>query len=1017
MLSHFGKYVVRTPLFSYKELITGTDGEIQSILAQRINDAVFLEAIYWASPSLYDLVLKLKAGVLKEEKRDRVLNALTKYLIRASSRCTPYGIFAGCSIGKVNELKTAVSDVKESDYRRVVRIDMGFLADLVTHLNQDEFIYPLLNYYPNSSLYGIGNDYRYIECELDEGQRSYQLSAVENTALLKEILEAAQSGITREKIFLLTGAETTAEEQSDFFDMLIQSQLLVSELEIAVTGENQLGSLKKALSSINSASKRIDGYLSLFDLLESIIKSFNNSSLGHLPMNDILKLKIRLKEMEIGTTDDIFFQADLYRPIESLPVTTATVKQVNEAVEVLSRFSPSTTMLEKELTKFKRTFIEKYETAEIPLSEVLDVEFGIGFPVMDRIGNIENQHFTDKLFQEDQEELLQGEKWHEFLHAKCESLMYGAQDVLVLTDGDLEAFRPKMDQFPATISVLLSILPDGQLMIKNAGGPSANNLLGRFAYLHDDLKQVCDDINVLEQNHHPDAVIAEVVYLPEGRAGNVVRRASGHRYEIPYLSASVSAVEHQIGIEDLVLSIYNDELILTSKKLNCRVIPRLSTAHNYVQSTLATYRFLGAMQHQHKMSSWFNWGHWSSGKKRLPRVVYKQVILEPAKWFFKPEDFLPVLNVMDTRTALIDFLKHWRIPRYVAIVSGDNELFLDTHVLDYQQILIEEFRKKKTLNLQEWPYFDETLRHEYTNQVILPLFRKEKTLPERRFRHPDKHDKSVTVQRLFPPGTEWIYYKLYCGAYLSDKILHVVINELATRLVEEGVVDKFFFIRYTDPHYHIRVRLQVKGGSEAYGIVLASFATALESFVINREVWKVQLDTYSREIERYGSAYMELSEWIFFHDSRCCLDVIADDEQERQLGAIKNIDSWLELFELTLKEKIDFVSGVVSGFRTEFGGAVQHEMDVQYREIKDEVKTVLQGDFRNATFEERNDSIRKTLDNFETSVQEIRLNLGSYIHMSLNRWFKTDQRLYEFAAYVYIEKHYIQQLKTGNYIV
>ncbi len=63
-----------------------------------------------------------------------------------------------------------------------------------------------------------------------------------------------------------------------------------------------------------------------------------------------------------------------------------------------------------------------------------------------------------------------------------------------------------------------------------------------------------------------------------------------------------------------------------------------------------------------------------------------------------------------------------------------------------------------------------------------------------------------TVQRTFPPGSEWLYAKLYTGTATADQILRDVIAPLVAEVLGSGAAERWFFIRYGDPDWHVRLR-------------------------------------------------------------------------------------------------------------------------------------------------------------------------------------------------------------------
>src|SRR5690606_22838692 len=136
------------------------------------------------------------------------------------------------------------------------------------------------------------------------------------------------------------------------------------------------------------------------------------------------------------------------------------------------------------------------------------------------------------------------------------------------------------------------------IMFMSAVGPPAARLLGRFAHGNPELAELTRELARREAALEPDAVLAELVHLPEGRTGNVVCRPVLREFEIPYLGKSGAPRDRQLPIDDLWIGLEHDRFVLWSRRLERRVIPRLSCAHNITNNTVALYRFLARLQSQ-----------------------------------------------------------------------------------------------------------------------------------------------------------------------------------------------------------------------------------------------------------------------------------------------------------------------------------------------------------------------------------------------------------------------------------
>ncbi len=282
------------------------------------------------------------------------------------------------------------------------------------------------------------------------------------------------------------------------------------------------------------------------------------------------------------------------------------------------------------------------------------------------------------------------------------------------------------------------------------------------------------------------------------------------------------------------------------------------------------------------------------------------------------------------------------------------------------------------------------------------------------------------VQRNFILGDRWLYYKIYTGPKTSDLVLTEIIKPIAEQLIEAKIIDKWFFIRYADPKHHLRIRFHYIN-PEDIGSIINSLYTHFKTFVDQDLIWKIQIETYQREIERYGSNTIAISEDLFYYDSKMIvnfIDLIEGDEGEelRWLFSIRAIDSFLNSFKYTNEEKKELLIRLSTGFRSEFGTskALGKQLNDKYRTERDKIQ-----DFNTFTAQDNPDYavILELLKDKENNIAEIvavilkhkeegtlemDINdlMSSYIHMLMNRLFKSKNRMHEMVCYDFLCRYY-----------
>ncbi len=732
----FKEFCIRIPLLSLDFYYNVTKGKEISFEEYKDiwNDAVIKEAIFLASPELFLEIEKWFSGKITDSKKiQRLQSSLLKYLSRMSSRCTPFGIFAGCDVGTFDK-STHIEFDHYTKNRRQTRFDMNFLVAFSQKLSKEEHIKNQLLWYPNNSLYIIGQQYRYVEYTYNKyNNRQHSIEAVTHTPYLEVILKSAKSGKKVEELSsLLVNDEISEEEAQGYINQLIDNQILVSELEPSVTGKDFLIQICKTLTKLNDTEALVNQINYFQRFLNQIDQVVGN------PVDAYKKSTQEIKKLDVEFEPKFLFQTDMYPKALKSELDMRFAYKTKRVLSLLNKISLP--QKNSNLQQFKNAFTKRYETREIPLAKALDIEIGIGY--LQNQTDADYKPFLEDLSIPEQKEEHQKIVWnpvHEILHKKLIKVKEDRKYILELHDHDVEHLHENWNDLPDTISSIAEIVQlkgEDKIMLKNVGGSSAANLLGRFSTGNAKITKQVLTITSLEQEMYPDKILAEIIHLPESRTGNVIRRATIRDYEIPYLGKSNLPEEQQISIDDLMISVKYNTIILRSKTHNKEIIPRLTNAHNYSgQNSLPIYHFLCDLQYQNLRSSiGFNWGELMNKNTFLPRVEYKEFIFSKARWKITVKSNTALFESFTEEHANIEEFRKWRsslqMPQYVQLIDSDNTLLINLENTSSIKMLLNIVRNRVQFILEEFLFTEESIikgRNEnYSNQFIFSFYNDKK---------------------------------------------------------------------------------------------------------------------------------------------------------------------------------------------------------------------------------------------------------------------------------------------------
>lgn len=1010
-LKSFDRFVFRTPSIPTSELSkllssNLTDEELFHKLLHDYEEYNFLAAVFIAAPEFYRVMTE---SILSGKSLDKNhLQTLFKYFVRSCSRATPFGLFAGLGLGRVHNEDKAI---RRQTGNIKVMLDSRLHASLNERLLSYAYLKKRVKFHTNSTLHEVGDKHVFVEYKFSQGDLQYQLSSIDKSYYVDLIVKKARNGLVFEELAeLLKEDDFSPNEIEDFWFELIDSKIILSELFFcAYHSEYQNENfIKLAESSIHSAlaSSSDDIEASNFILFVSeLLTEATNLSEKQFNVQHLVKIYDRIRtrfgEFGIHFDEKRIFQFDSLQNFSDLTLSKTTVNKIGEAIQALSklnvkRFNP-------DMTAFITEFEKRYESQDVPLLVALSSDHGIGYPVKN----------ASTLLKTNQDTNLSSVEI--FLHNKLLKSITTSAGVIELTDEDFARSEAEGKYLPDTFSCLAQVhFNNGErlISIREVGGGSAANILARFGNLATDTREYVDEIIKYEQEVS-DGLCAEIVHLPSTHSGNVLRRNLIREYSISCVS--VGGHNQEIRLEDLYLRMDSGSLVLYSKSLSRVVHPKLTTAHNTGPNSIAIYQFLVALQtYEKKANLTFTWGNLRTLFTFFPRVVYKEIIISPAKWILPKSAFNNLNNSAkpaSLKANISEFKEMNKLPNKFYINQGDHVLLIDIENSRSVEMFVNTLRSLNTIELTEsLSDSDHQFAQDYTgaglsHEILLGF---KNTSVTRKHQPKIIKTSQISQKRTFPPGSKWVYIKMYVSQKRTDQVIKAIFPSVQ-QLLATGKISSWHFVRYQDPSSHIRLRFLL-GRDVTMDFVIKEMNRCIESFQESGLITNVVIDTFSRELERYGEANIEKVESIFFADSSITANFISQTSAvEKRVPAILGlIDITLESIGLSLQGKLDFCQKCRDGYLAEFGSrASLRDQLAEYSRCHREMAYIAINSSKNHLLG-LNINYQQLAQSYQAlcgSLSKPGMNeenfrcISSCIHMSVNRMFSDNQRQQELYMY------------------
>jgi thiopeptide-type bacteriocin biosynthesis protein len=844
----------------------------------------------------------------------RLWAKLLRYLIRMSTRPTPFGVFAGVGLVRwapATDLALAV----EPPCTRT-RPDMAWLLDLVAHLERDPEIRSSLRLVTSTAI-----SFHSGRAVLADGPTTGV--SVRATGAVRRVLELAQFPTSAAQLAALI-AQTfgaTPEKASRLVDELWVQGFLLSELRPPITGRDPTSHILASLAGIPAARTTAEGLRSLVGELARWDQLAWDARADQLP--SLLKRASAVHEGSEGTN---LLQTDSALSLAGTQVNLTVGTEAAYAAELLLRLSPYPEGL-PEINDYRRAFEVKYgANRQVPLVEMLDPDTGLGPPASYLARNVGGQG-KQRRYQLLLDLALEANRDHRL--------------VVELSDeqiADLTTSNPSPNDCPPSLDISVfvaasstSALDEGtfQLVVgPNLGAPAAGRHLGRFADLLGPAAQIAlAEIALSEKGLAAGSLMVEVVYLPErGRSANVAIRPVIREHEV-VIGTRPGVPQHcVVPLGELVVGVRSGRFVVSWPEGRVEVVGMQGHMLNSVVAPPAARFLLDAAVSGRCYFASFSWGP-AEEFSFLPRVQQGRIVLSLAQWRIDPNG--PLNQKCPDKFASI--LAAWRVEwggqRYLYLTEGDNRLLIDLDNARHVELLQNEVRKTKNdhfVVLQEAlpgphdSWLPGAFGGRHICEIVVSMTRCREMEGITSYK-PSRADPRIVEPhtRLRPPGSEWLFMKLYCSRSTQDEVIATHLRTFAEFAVGSSLADSWFFVRFADPEHHLRIRFHGQPGL-LMGALMNQVCAWATNLLESGHCSRFSFETYEREIERYGGEDgIQAAEAIFTADGPFAAQMVRMN-REKNLSAdmliltVMSVDHLLDCLGLNLEKRTDFYREVVS---------------------------------------------------------------------------------------------------------
>jgi len=824
-------------------------------------------AVEVASPVLAGRVREVCAGYEQRARQvRRAVVSVVRYLLRMTSRATPFGLFAGVAPARFG---AGLVVRHGEDHRAVAQVDTEWLAGVITRLEECAELRRRLPVVLNNLAF-VRDGRLVVGCQ-QQPTESVRIApaevSVRLTGAVETIVQAAQSPIRVSDLAEKLTADFPGTPESVIEGMLaelVAQRILVTSMRPPMTVTDPLACVVNELTTVG-AEEVPQAALLLQELREIHTVLSRHNRVSPFAAGSDVRTSASRRMAAISTTErplTVVLRADC-----AVVLPYAVAHEAEIAAAALTRLTPYPYGAAA-WRDYHTRFLERYGIgAVVRVTEIVNASAGLGFPAGYRDSLLELPRSA--LSERDTRLLVLAQK-----AAMDQSIEVVLNDSAIsdLMTEDFAKAQPHTELRFRVHSPTRGAVERGEFTLAVVGvSRAAGTMTGRFLDLLDpgDRDRLVG-VYARLPTAHEDALAVQVSCPPlYPRTANIAC-SPAVLPDIVCLAEHHRPGEAAIPLEDLAVSGDAQRLYLMSLSRGCPVEPTVFSAVEFTNAAHPLLRFLCEISTARSAACVpFSWGA-ASRLPFVPRVRYRRTILSPARWTLTATD-LPGRDAPWSQwvESLADWRHRYRVPDAVYLGDDDRRIRLDLDEPAHLHLLRSDLDRTGHATAREAPdthafgWFDGR-----AHEIVVPL---ESTARPNWAPSPRRAAPVHTIGRdhgHLPGNSEWLFVKLYGH---PDRHTAILTTHIPSLLSTWDKPPQWWFLPYRDPENHLRLRFRLPDVS-AFGQAarrVGAWAADLRRLGL---IGPVQLDTYYPETGRFGSGVaMAAAESVFAVDSSAAL--------------------------------------------------------------------------------------------------------------------------------------------------